>query len=448
MFKKGFIFGAATAAYQIEGSTNIDGRVKSIWDTFCEKKGNILDGSDGSIVCNSYKDYKDDVRLLHELNVNSYRFSIAWGRVIDENNQVNPKGIEYYQNLCKELKKYNIEPYVTLYHWDMPQWIMDKGGFLNDEILELFSHYVDVVTKSLNGLVKNYITINEPQCIIFMGHDTCLFAPGIKYNDKEMLKAIHNLLKCHGHAVSIIRKNVKNSTIGFAPCSRPMIPTDNNPILYKKCYEKYFSINRNFEYANSVSIYSDPIFLGDYPKEYYLQFKDVLPTITKEDLELISQPIDYIYQNIYTGNYYSLDKDGNLIQNPFDFGFREGNIDWLQVVPEALYYAPKFLYERYKKPIIVSENGLCNVDFVSLDGHVHDPQRIDYIERYLIELDKVAKEIPVEGYFYWSLFDNFEWNSGLRKRFGLVHVDYKTNKRTPKDSYYFYRDIIKRGGVN
>ncbi len=447
MFQKDFIFGAATAAYQIEGSINKDNRVKSIWDTFTEKEGTIMDGSDGSIVCDSYIKYKDDVKLLHELGVNSYRFSIAWGRVIDCNNEPNPLGIKYYQDLCKELLKYNIKPYVTLYHWDLPQWLMDKGGFLNDEISDYFMYYTEIVTQALDGLVSDYITINEPQCIIFMGHDACLFAPGIKYNDKEILHAIHNLLKCHGKAVKIIRKNVKNSTIGFAPCSRPLVPVHDDPLLYQKCYLKYFSLDRSFEYANSVAIYSDPIFLGDYPKEYYLQFKDCLPNITKEDLELISQPIDYIYQNIYTGNYYSLDKDNNLVKNDFDFGYPEGNIDWLQIMPKALYYGPKYLYERYKKPIIISENGLCNVDFVSLDGKVHDPQRIDYIHRYMLELDKVSKEIPVKGYFYWSLMDNFEWNCGLKKRFGLVYVDYKTGNRIPKDSYYYYKDVIKRGGV-
>ena len=447
MFSNDFIFGCATASYQIEGSIDEDGREPSIWDTFSNDKRNIIDHSDGSIVCNSYKNYKDDVRLLKELGVNSYRFSISWGRVIDKNNQVNPKGILYYQNLCKELLKNNIKPYVTLYHWDMPQWLMDIGGFLNRDIIKYFSYYVDVITKALDGLAYDYITINEPQCIIFMGHDLCLFAPGIKYNEKELLLAIHNLLLCHGHAVSIIRRNIKNSTIGFAPCSRPLVPSTNNQLLYKKCYQKYFSIDRYNEFANSVAIYSDPIFLGDYPKEYYDIFKDILPNITKEDLEIISQPIDYIYQNIYTGNYYSLDKDNNLVKEEFDFGYPEGNIDWLQLVPEALYYGPKYLYERYKKPIIISENGFCNVDFISLDKKCHDPQRIDYIHRYLIELERVSKEIPVKGYFYWSLFDNFEWNSGLRKRFGLVHIDYKTEKRTPKDSYYYYQEVIKNGGV-
>ncbi|MBR6289498.1 MAG: family 1 glycosylhydrolase, partial [Acholeplasmatales bacterium] len=358
MFDSDFVFGVSTASYQIEGSIDKDGKCKSIWDTFASKKGNIADKSDGKTVCDSYVNYKDDVRILKQLGVKSYRFSIAWTRVINEHNEVNQKGLNYYINLCKELVKNNIKPLVTLYHWDMPQWLEDIGGFLNDDISDYFAHYTDVVTKALDGLVDNYITINEPQCIMQLGHRVCVHAPGVKYNDMEMLHAIHNLLKCHGKAVKVIRNNVKNSKIGIAPCSRPMVPSDrNNELLEKKCYEKYFELKRDYEYPNTVSIYSDPVFLGDYPKEYYEIFKDILPKITKEDLELISQPVDYIYQNFYSGNYCSLDKNNNLIINDFYFGYPEGNIDWLQVVPETLYYGPKYLYERYKKPIIISENG-------------------------------------------------------------------------------------------
>jgi len=448
MFNKDFIFGCATASYQIEGSVDKDGKTESIWDSFTKIKGKILDSTDGSIVCDSYIKYKDDVKLLHELGVNAYRFSIAWTRVIDENNDPNQKGLDYYINLCRELIKYNIKPIVTLYHWDMPKWIDDLGGFLNDDISDYFMHYTDIVTKALNGLVSDYITINEPQCIMFLGHRLCVHAPGTYYDDKDMLHAIHNLLLCHGKAVKVIRKNVKNSTVGFAPCSRPPVPSDRlNKDLEKKCFDKYFELKRESEYPNLVPIYSDPIFLGDYPKEYYEEFNDILPNITKEDLELISQPLDYIYQNFYTGNYYSLDSNNNLVKDEFYPGYPEGNIDWLQVVPETLYYGPKFLYERYKKPIIISENGFCNNDVIFLDGKVHDSERIDYINRYLIELDKIAKEIPVKGYFYWSLFDNFEWNSGLRKRFGLVYINYKNNERIKKDSYYEYSKIIKKGGI-
>ena len=437
MFNKDFIFGVATASYQIEGYVDADGRCESIWDTFCKMNGKIADGSDGTKVCESYKKYKDDVKILSNLGVDAYRFSIAWPRVIDKNNKPNPKGIKYYVNLCKELIKKNIKPVVTLYHWDMPQWIADKGGFLNDDIVSYLEYYDD-----------DYITINKPQCILHNGHAVCVFAPGIKYSDKEMLKAIHNLLKCHGAMTKIIRRNVPNSTVGFAPNSRPACPSDRtNKLLENKCYEQYFKLDREYEFANSVSIYSDPVFLGDYPKTYYEQFKDILPNITKEDLELIHQPLDYIYQNIYSGNYYSLDKDNNLVKDNFGYGYPEGTVDWLQIVPEALYYGPKFLYERYKLPIIISENGFCNTDIISLDGKVHDPQRIDTMRRYLKEFEKVSEEIEVAGYFVWSLMDNFEWSSGLKKRFGLVYIDYNTGERIKKDSFFEYKKIIKNRGI-
>ena len=444
MFDKDFIFGASTAAYQIEGSIDADGKLESIWDRFTKIPGKIADGSDGSIVCESYKKYKEDVKILKELNVDSYRFSISWPRVVTKTNKPNKKGLNYYIKLAKELNKKGIKPLVTLYHWDMPAWIEDKGGFLNDKISDYFEIYTDIVTKALSGLVSDYITINEPQVIMQLGHRVCNHAPGTLYTDSEMLHAIHNLLKCHGKAVRVIRKNVLNSTVGIAPCSRPMVPADrNNKLLEEKCYEKYFELKNDYEFPNTLSIYTDPVFLGDYPKEYYEVFKDILPTITKEDLKLISEPTDFIYQNFYSGNYYSLDDAGNLIENDFYKGYPEGNIDWLQVVPEALYYGPKYLYERYKKPIIISENGFCNNDIISLDEKVHDPERIDYIRRYLKNLEEVSKIIPVKGYYYWSLFDNFEWAYGLSKRFGLVYINYPDGRRIKKDSFYEYKKIIK-----
>jgi beta-glucosidase len=293
-----FIFGCATAAYQIEGAYNIN-KEESIWDRFTKIEGNILDGSDASIACNSYHRYKEDINLLKNLGVSAYRFSISWCRIVNKNGEKIKEGIEYYTNLAKLLKENGIEPFVTLYHWDMPGYIQDKGGFLNDEISNDFANYTDIITKALKPYVKYFITINEPQCIMFLGHRLGLHAPGLKLNDKDMLHAIHNLLLCHGHAVRIIRRNILNSTVGFAPCSRPQIPSCNNKELYDLCKEKYFSLNRYKEYANSVAIYSDPIFLGDYPKEYYLEFKDVLPNITKEDLEIISTPIDYISKYLY-----------------------------------------------------------------------------------------------------------------------------------------------------
>lgn len=442
MFQKSFIFGAATASFQIEGASDIEGKVKSIWDSFCENTDLILDGSNGKFACMSYYKYKEDIKLLKKLGVDSYRFSISWSRIINEDFKVNQKGIEYYRLLCLELKKNNIKPLVTLYHWDMPEFIEKLGGFLNDNIVDWFYDYVDVVTKSLGDIVSDYITINEPQCIMFMGHKACLHAPGVLYSDKQMLKAIHNLLKCHGKACLAIRKNVKNSTIGISPCSTAVVPSRIDETLYKKCYEKFFELGDDYYYSNLVSIYSDPIFLGDYPKEYYIRFKDNLPDITKEDLELINQPLDYCYQNVYTGNYWDFDEEGNLVKLKDKLGLPMGDVDWLKIVPEGLYYIPKFLYERYKKPIIISENGLCCHDVISLDGKVHDPNRIDYIRRYLLYLEKASKEVDIRGYYYWSLLDNFEWGYGYRKRFGLVFVDYESYDRIPKDSFFEYKKII------
>lgn len=442
MFNKDFIWGVATASFQIEGATNVDGRIPSIWDVHCQKDGNIADKSNGDYACMSYYKYKEDIKLLKKLHVKAYRFSIAWPRIFP-NGKINKKGLKYYRNLASELLKNGITPYVTLYHWDMPQYLEDKGGFLNKDFPLWFEEYVDAVTKNLGDLVKNYITINEPQCIIHLGYRTGEHAPGKHMSDKEILQGIHNLLLAHGRAVRVIRKNVDNSTVGFAPCSRAVVPVNpDNSDLMDKCYNEYYKINREYDFAYGISIYSDPVFLGDYPKDYYEIFKDILPEITKEDLEIISTPIDYCYQNNYSGDYYDLDESGNLIQLDKKLGCPESNIFWGQVVPESLNYIPKFLYQRYKHPIIISENGMCCHDSVSLDGKVHDPNRIDFVRRYLCELEKAAKEVPVKGYFYWSFMDNFEWALGYSKRFGMVYVDYETYQRIPKDSYFAYKKII------
>lgn len=442
MFNKDFIFGVATASFQIEGASNIDGKMPSIWDTHCKKDGNIYDNSNGDIACDSYHRYLEDVEIISNLHAKTYRFSISWPRVYNDG-VINKAGINYYRNLAKSLIEKGIKPCVTLYHWDMPQAIQDKGGLLNPDFPKWFSEYVDAVTKELGDLVSEYITINEPQCIVFLGHRTKEHAPGLSLTDKELLQAIHNVLLAHGYAVRAIRKNVPNSTVGFSPCSRGVIPIDNqNEKLYNLCYNKFFEFNRNYDFSYGISIWSDPVFLGDYPKEYYEIFKDILPDIKEGDFEIISTPIDYCYQNIYSGDYFDLDENGNLIMLPKVQGYAEGNIFWCQVVPEALYYIPKFLYQRYKKPIIISENGIPCHDAISLDGEVHDPNRTDFIKRYLIELEKASKEVDIRGYYYWSLLDNFEWAWGYTKRFGLVFVDYKTGRRIPKDSYYEYRKII------
>jgi beta-glucosidase len=447
MFNKNFVFGCATASYQIEGAPNVDNKVPSIWDTFTKIKGNIDDSTDGSTCALSYYKYKEDVKLLKELGVSSYRFSIAWTRVMDENNNPNEKGIQYYISLCKELVSNGIKPLITLYHWDLPQWIQDKGGFLNRDIVSYFEKYVDVITKALSPYTNEFITVNEPQVILTLGHMYGVHAPGLKLSTKDLLVCVHNLLLMHGTAVKVIRKNVPSSFIGIAPCMRPLIPITKDDLLYKKCYEAMFYLDKNGEFVNQTPIYLDPIIFGNYPKNYYEDFKDILPDIKEGDLELISQKIDIIYYNFYTGTYASLDENNNLKIADMSKGYKTGNVPWLQVIPSTLYYGPKYLYERYKHPIAISENGYCNDDILSKDNKVHDEERIEYINEYLKELDKVSKEIDLRGYYYWSLLDNFEWNNGLSKRFGLVYINYSNNERVKKDSFFHYQNIIKNKGI-
>ena len=444
--KNNFVWGVGTSAYQIEGAYLEDGRGLSIWDTFSHFENNITRNHNGDIACDHYHLYAKDVKLMKNLGVNSYRFSLSWSRIIPNGiGQVNEKGLAYYDRLLDELEKYGIEPYLTLYHWDLPQTLYDLGGWVNPDSVKWFEYYTDVVTKHFKNRVKNYITINEPQCIVQVGMRSDEHAPGKIYPVADCVQAVHNILLAHGHAVQTIRKNVKDSKVGIDPCSNISVPASNNPDVIEAARKDYFGIVKDDFYA--VTIYSDPIFLGDYPKEYYEMYGDIMPKFTPEDMKIISEPLDYCYQNIYTGHYVDINKDKIGYIKDFSLGSPQSNIFWEDVVPEALYWGPKFLYNRYHKPIIIAENGMCCHDAISKDGKVHDPNRVDYMDRYLCEMKKAKKDgVDIQGYFAWSFLDNFEWKHGYTKRFGLVYVDYATQKRIKKDSFKFYKKIITSNG--
>lgn len=439
---KDFIYGAATAAYQIEGAYREDGKGESIWDVFTHQKGNIKHGDTGDVACDHYHRYREDVALLAELGVDAYRFSLAWTRIIpDGTGEINPKGIDFYNRLIDELLAHGIEPYITLYHWDLPQRLYERGGFLNPDMPQWFYEYAKVVGRAFGDRVKHFITINEPQCIL-----ACLNgsgqAPNLHCTVKDRLTATHTLLKAHGMAVKGLRETVRDVKIGYAPCGFVHCPKDDSEEEIEFARKAYFEIPEN-DPTECVSIFSDPVFFGDYPKEYYEKFYDVLPNIQPSDFALISQPIDFYCQNIYFGAT-GKNVDGRFVQDEYRGGFPRNTIGW-NIYPDAMYWGARFLYERYKTPLYITENGMPNIDFVSLDGKVHDPQRIDFIERYLQALERAkADGADVRGYFYWSLLDNFEWAHGYDQRFGLVYVDYPTQKRIPKDSFYYYRQRIKR----
>ena len=438
--RKGFVWGAASAAYQIEGAWNEDGKSESIWDCFTHDKKAYREQT-GDIACDHYHRYKEDVALMRELGLKSYRFSVSWARIMPREGEINGRGIEFYNRLIDELLANGIEPMLTLYHWDMPAWIYEKGGFLNRETVRYFSQYAEAVAENFGDRVKTFVTINEPQCVLHGGLFSDALAPAVKLTLKQLLQAGHNLLLCHGAAVKVLREKVKGAKIGMATCGWVTCPADGTAESEERAYRDFFKVWKE-QPMNCMSVLADPVYSGDYPKEYYEYFKDELPKITAEDLKSISQPLDFIGQNMYSGFY--MGADGSIA--PFEDGSPQNSMGW-DDIPEAVYYGLKFLYRRYKLPIVVTENGTAQNDRVCLDGRVHDSYRIDHTARYLLQIKKAADEgIPVSGYYHWAFTDNFEWKCGFSKRFGLVFVDYKTQERIKKDSFYFYKKVVETNG--
>lgn len=443
-FRKDFVWGAATASYQIEGAASEDGKGWNIWDEFTHNDGKIADKSTGDIACDHYHRYKEDVRLMAEMGIKAYRFSISWARIIpDGTGAVNQKGINFYNALIDELLAYGIEPYITLYHWDLPYALHLKGGWLNDEISDCFEIYTNIVAENFGDRVKHFITFNEPQVFTGCGYSQGSHAPGYTLADKELLRICHNVLKSHGKAVRALRKRIPDVKIGFTMGTTPCVPVSDNDVEAAK--NSYFSCGKgHFIFAESFWI--DPIVFGKYPDNILCEYADILPEITEEDMKLISAPIDFIGLNIYTGKLVKANENGYAQIVPCAVGQPRTAIGW-DIIPESIYWGAKFYYDRYKLPIYITENGMSAHDCISLDGKVHDPNRIDYLHRYLLALKKSTEDgADIKGYFQWSLMDNFEWACGYRERFGIVYVDYATQQRIIKDSGYWYKNVIENNG--
>ncbi|MBQ8740605.1 MAG: beta-glucosidase [Clostridia bacterium] len=445
-FKKDFVWGAATASYQIEGAWNEDGKGLNVWDVFSHEPGNVEQGHTGDIACDHYHRYKEDVKLMKELGIKAYRFSISWSRLIPNGiGELNPKGVEFYSNLIDELLANGIEPYVTLFHWDYPYALHKKGGWLNDESVRWFTYYAAKVSELYSDRVKNFITFNEPQCFIGAGYMTSPHAPGYKVLYKDIFQICHNVLKSHGAAVIALRENAKQPIkVGYAPTGTTCYPASESAADIEAARKKMFEcppLSRNLMW--NVSWWSDPVILGKYPEDGLKMYKDYLPEITDEDMKLINQPLDFYANNIYNGQEIRADENGNPQNVTRKVGHGKTAIQW-PITPKALRWGPRFYYERYKLPFFVTENGMSAHDVVSLDGKVHDPNRIDFLNRYLVELEKATDDgAEIDGYFLWSFMDNFEWAMGYTDRFGIVYVDYETQERIPKDSAYWYKNWIE-----
>lgn len=445
-FSKDFMWGAATAAYQIEGAWNEDGKGPSVWDICGRGKNVVLYNETGDVACDHYHRYKEDVALMKEIGLKYYRFSISWSRILPEGiGSINEKGLQFYSNLVDELKANGIEPLVSLFHWDYPYALYQKGGWMNPESSDWFLEYTKVVVDALSDRVSYWITLNEPQCFIGCGHAFGSHAPFVQFGTKELIAMSHNVLLAHGKAVKYIREHAKTKAeISFAPIAPVYIPQNDSPEAIEEAKNKTFRMDKQ-GFTFSLTWWSDPVILGRYPQEAYELFGEDMPVYSEDDMKLICQPLDFYGMNVY---YSASDRRVEGYPENMWQGRPQTGMDWV-VSPEVMYWSPKFIYERYGLPLMITENGMAGMDWVHLDGKVHDPYRIDFMHRYLLEFRRAAEEgIPLKGYMHWSAMDNFEWAFGYNKRFGLIYVDYQTQERIIKDSGYWYRDIIETNGEN
>ncbi len=448
MFQDDFVWGVASSAYQIEGRAKDDGMGKCIWDTFAEN-GQVYGNHNAKVSCDHIHRYKEDFALMRLLGIKAYRFSVSWSRLIPSGTgEVNEKAVKMYRDMLKEMHKNGIKPYLTLYHWELPQALQDRGGWLNEEVVGWFGYYARIVAECFGDLCENIFTLNEPQCFVGIGYLRGEHAPGLKLPVKDVFQIAHNALRAHGQAVMNLRKYAHRPLkIGYAPTCGVAYPASERPEDIEAARKAFFGFYNPLDnWTWNVSWFSDPVFLGRYPREGLEKYKEYLPEMIQEDMDLISQSIDYMGQNIYNGYMVRAGENGE----PEPVGRLAGSpktaSNW-PVTPECLYWGCRFLYERYQKPIFITENGMSCHDLISADGRVHDQSRVAFLDSYLGQLQRACDDgVDVRGYFLWTFLDNFEWEKGYNERFGIVHVDYQTQRRTVKDSAYWYRKIIQSNG--
>jgi len=434
-FPASFIWGVATSAYQIEGAAQTDGRGPSIWDTFSHTPGKIIDGSTGDVACDHYHRYQEDVDIIAGLNAGAYRFSIAWPRVQPLGSGVwNEAGFDFYSRLIDALTAKNIRIHVTLYHWDLPQALQDQGGWLNRDTTEHFAVYAAEVARRFGNRVATIATHNEPWCTANLGHGTGQFAPGMA-DPKAAVQVSHHLLLSHGLAMQAMRAVKCSAKLGIVLnqwTATPATESDADVMMAK------------LEYAKSVQWYMDPIFKGTYPELALQNIDRAAFSVHENDMNNIRQPIDFLGVNYYTRVFCSAATPKVLPEGKLGFS----DMGW-ETYPQGLTDLLTGLKKEYDlPPIYITENGMAVADKV-VDGVIDDEARITYVKLHLNALAEAMEQgVNVQGYFYWSLLDNYEWNSGYAKRFGIVYVDYATQKRTLKNSALWYRSFISSSKTN
>jgi beta-glucosidase len=432
-FPDDFLWGTATASYQVEGAGHEGGRGESIWDTFARSPGNVYAGENGELACDQYHRYGEDIALMAELGFQSYRFSIAWPRILPQGTgSINQEGITYYRALCGELHKHGLSACATLYHWDLPQSLQNKGGWTERFIVDAFTEYAKICFTELGDVVDQWITINEPFCVTYLGYLWGKHAPGIK--DLTLtVKAIHHSNLAHGAAVKAYRETGLKAPIGITLNLSSPRPATNN-----KADKRAALMARAVE--SEVFLY--PLLGKGYPDMVIKELGMHFP-VQNGDLETIAQKIDFIGVNYYSESAVGQDKKASFKYSGRPAWQDTTDMGW-PIVPQGLGRLLKWVHEVSKGlPIYITENGYARKDTVESDGRVHDRERIEYLKRHLEVCAKLIKEgVNLKGYYVWSFLDNFEWSFGYTKRFGIVYVDYETQKRTVKDSAYFFRDVI------
>ncbi len=445
-FPKNFVWGAATSSYQIEGNVAADGRGLAVWDQFCAQPGRVQGGDTGAIACDHYRRYEGDVNLMRALGLQAYRFSVAWPRVLPNGRgAVSAAGLAFYDRLVDALLEAGVEPWLTLFHWDYPLALYREGGWLHADSPKWFADYTRVVVDRLSDRVTHWITINEPQCFIGLGHHTGVHAPGDTLSLPDVLRAAHHTLLAHGMAVQTIRSHAKlRPRVGWAPTSDVAIPASESAEDIGAAREAFWHVRADSVW--NMAWWVEPTIHGRYPEQGLQAYGAAAPSFTGAEMATIAQPLDFVGVNFYHGYLCRRNAEGVVEKIPPQSSAPRAHNHW-PVTPAALHWGPRFTHERCQRPIAITENGMACHDAVTPDGAAHDPQRVDYLTSYLGQLRRAIDEgVPVEAYFAWSFLDNFEWAEGYRYRFGLVHVDYATQRRTPKDSALWYREFIRVNG--
>ena len=441
-FPAGFLWGSATASYQVEGAVHEGGRGPSIWDTFSHMPGKTLNGDNGDVADDFYHRYPEDIALMKSLGLNCFRFSVSWTRIFPTGvGAPDPRGLDFYHRLVDALLEAGVQPYCTLYHWDLPQPLQDRGGWENKDTAKAFSDYAGYTAGKLAGKVSHFMTMNEMRTFVEQGYGLGVHAPGLTLDPKRLAQLTHNVVLGHGLAVRAIRAQAPSAKVGIADN-----PTPTVPVIATSEHIAAARIAMREENAMYLTVIEE----GRYTDLYLKRLGAAAPRFNAEELAIISTPMDFVGINVYQPTYIRAAASPSgyaVVRNPPTFPRMLS--DWLTIGPEGLYWAPKLAADLWKvKEIYITENGCSCADQIAPDGRIYDTDRVMFLRAYLTQLQRaVAEGVPVKGYFLWSLLDNFEWAVGYEQRFGITYVDIATQKRTPKLSAAFYRAVVSSGSV-